>query len=79
MEQAIGDLLVEFAGGPAVAVIEDAQWMDEASADLVLAIAARMDELALLILVPRRDGSSDGRRGVGRRREDPVGARRARA
>jgi class 3 adenylate cyclase/tetratricopeptide (TPR) repeat protein len=57
MESAIGDLLVEFAGGPAVAVIEDAQWMDEASADLVDAIAARMDELALMIFVIRRDGS----------------------
>ena len=55
MEGAIGDLLVEFAGGPAVAVIEDAQWIDEASAELLEAIARRMDELALLILVPRRD------------------------
>ncbi len=57
MEGAIGDLLVEFAGGPAVAVIEDAQWIDEASAELVQAIAARMDELKLLVVVSRRDGS----------------------
>ncbi len=34
LEGAIGDLLVEAATGPEIAVIEDAQWMDEASADL---------------------------------------------
>jgi class 3 adenylate cyclase/tetratricopeptide (TPR) repeat protein len=58
MEGAIGDLLVEFRGGPAVAVIEDAQWMDDASSDLLGAIAARMDELPLAFLVARRDSTS---------------------
>jgi class 3 adenylate cyclase/tetratricopeptide (TPR) repeat protein len=59
LEGAIGDLLVEVADGPVVAVIEDAHWMDEASADLVKAIAARMDELPLLLLLARRDPEAE--------------------
>ena len=68
LEAAMGDLLVEFSGGPSAAVIEDAQWMDETSADLLRAIALRMGELALLVLVARRDPDAvDG--------EDPDGHR----
>ena len=59
LEGAIGDLLVQAADGPEIAVIEDAQWMDEASADLVRAIAARMDELPLLLFVARRDHDAE--------------------
>ena len=64
MQGAIGDLFVEFAGGPSVAVIEDAQWMDDASSDLLQAVASRMDDLALLVLVARRDGTSQEERGL---------------
>jgi class 3 adenylate cyclase/tetratricopeptide (TPR) repeat protein len=60
LEGAIGDLLVEVAVGPVIAVIEDAQWMDEASADLVDAVAARMDELPMLLLLARRDPEAKG-------------------
>ena len=59
LEGAIGDLLVQAATGPEIAVIEDAQWMDEASADLVRAVVARMDELPLLLLVARRDPDAE--------------------
>ncbi len=59
LEGAIGDLLVESAAGPAIAVIEDAHWMDEASADLVEAVSARMDELPLLLLLARRDPDAE--------------------
>ena len=51
LESAVGDLLVELGEGPRVAVIEDAQWLDEASSDLTRAIAARMDDVPLILLI----------------------------
>ena len=55
LESAVGDLLAELGEGPRVAVIEDAQWLDEASADLTRAIAARMDDVPLILVIARRE------------------------
>lgn len=40
--QVVGDLLAAVSGGPAVVVLEDAQHMDDASAELISALLARM-------------------------------------
>ena len=59
LEQAVADLLEEFAEDPAVVVVEDAQWLDEPSGDLLRAIAERMERVPLVICVVRREPEAD--------------------
>ncbi|HEX5901846.1 MAG TPA: adenylate/guanylate cyclase domain-containing protein [Actinomycetota bacterium] len=53
------EVLIDYLGGvvsqPTLVVIEDAHWMDEASADLLRAISERIADLPWLICVSRRD------------------------
>ena len=58
-----GALLDELAGGtrPAVLVVEDVHWADDATLDLVRLLGRRIDELpAVLVLTYRPDQSTDG-------------------
>ncbi len=63
MAAAVGDVLEEFHGDPAIAVIEDAQWLDDASADLLDALAVRMDGIPHVLCVARRAPDADGPEG----------------
>ena len=49
------DYLSRVVSQPTLVVIEDAHWMDEASTDLLRAVALRITELPWLICVSRRD------------------------
>jgi class 3 adenylate cyclase/tetratricopeptide (TPR) repeat protein len=55
LEQVIGELLTLLLPSPTLLVVEDAHWMDEASADLLGHIAAEVPGLPWLICVTRRD------------------------
>jgi class 3 adenylate cyclase/tetratricopeptide (TPR) repeat protein len=59
MAAAVGDVLEEFHGTPSIVVIEDAQWLDEASADLLGALAARLDGIPHVFCVARREPDAD--------------------
>jgi class 3 adenylate cyclase/tetratricopeptide (TPR) repeat protein len=49
------DYLSRVVSQPTLVVIEDAHWMDEASADLLRAVAGKIADLPWLICVSRRD------------------------
>jgi class 3 adenylate cyclase/tetratricopeptide (TPR) repeat protein len=49
-------LLEALLASPTVLVLEDAQWMDEASADLFRSVVAAAERRPWLLLVTRRDG-----------------------
>ncbi len=51
---AMVELLGALAGGPALLVVEDAHWMDEASADIVRYLAGAVRSLPWLVCVTRR-------------------------
>jgi class 3 adenylate cyclase/tetratricopeptide (TPR) repeat protein len=55
LEEVTIDYLSRVVSQPTLVVIEDAHWMDEASADLLQAVAGRIAELPWLICVSRRD------------------------
>jgi class 3 adenylate cyclase/tetratricopeptide (TPR) repeat protein len=55
LEDVTIDYLSRVVALPTLVVIEDAHWMDEASADLLRAIALRIPDLPWLICVSRRD------------------------
>ncbi len=55
LEAVVADLLERIDMGPSVAVVEGAQWLDEASGDLLRAIASRLASVPLLLLVAHRD------------------------
>jgi DNA-binding CsgD family transcriptional regulator/tetratricopeptide (TPR) repeat protein len=51
--------LAPASGAPAVVVLEDLQWADEATLDLVRFVARRLDALSCLLLVTHRTDLSD--------------------
>ncbi|HJS26949.1 MAG TPA: adenylate/guanylate cyclase domain-containing protein, partial [Actinomycetota bacterium] len=55
LEEITIDYLSRVVSLPTLVMIEDAHWMDEASSDLLRAIALRIAELPWLICVSRRD------------------------
>ena len=55
LEEVMTAYLARVVSDPTVVVLEDAHWMDEGSADLLRAIAARITDLPWLVCVSRRD------------------------
>jgi len=56
LEQTVVDFLGEVLPTPTLLTIEDAQWMDEASAGLLAYLTTRLAQLPWLVVVTRRDG-----------------------
>ncbi len=56
LEQAVADLLAELLPTPTLLAVEDAQWMDEASAGLLAELTGRLGRLPWLVVVTRREG-----------------------
>lgn len=56
LSEAVRDLLVRLVAGPAVLVVEDAHWLDEASLELLSYIVASVERRPWMILVCRRPG-----------------------
>jgi tetratricopeptide (TPR) repeat protein len=55
LESVTTELLARLITEPTLVALEDAHWMDEASADLLTHIAGRIGELPWLVCVTRRD------------------------
>ena len=55
LHEVVLELLAWVWQGPVLLTVEDAQWMDEASADLVRAVAARLDHHPWLLCTTRRE------------------------
>jgi class 3 adenylate cyclase/tetratricopeptide (TPR) repeat protein len=58
LEQTVADFLAALLPGPTLITVEDAQWMDEASAGLFEEIAQRVGRLPWLVVVTRRAGEA---------------------
>lgn len=54
LQSAVFDLLSAVWDGPVLVTIEDAQWMDQASADVLRAVASRLEERPWLVCITRR-------------------------
>ncbi len=75
LEEAVLDLLGAALDGPALLVVEDAEWADEASRSLLRTLAATLPARPWLLLVARRpgdDGALDGVAGVARMELQPL-------
>ncbi|MEU8146825.1 AAA family ATPase [Nonomuraea sp. NPDC048901] len=58
-------LLSDLAGdGPILCLVDDAQWLDDASADALLFAARRLDAEGVVMLFALRDGAATPRRGA---------------
>ena len=55
LHELVLELLSEIWDGPVLVTIEDAQWMDEASADVLRAICQRLQERPWVVCVTRRE------------------------
>ena len=55
LEEAVCELLALALPGPSLFVFEDVHWLDDASADLLRALAKTVDERPCLLLVTRRE------------------------
>ena len=67
LEQTVVDLLAELLPTPTLLAVEDAQWMDEASAGLLAHLTTRLATLPWVVVVTRRDAAD----GFVAPREDP--------
>jgi class 3 adenylate cyclase/tetratricopeptide (TPR) repeat protein len=59
LHAAIAELLAWRWPGPVVLTVEDAQWMDEASVDLLRSISERLDQRPWVICITRREAAHD--------------------
>ena len=60
LNDAVSEWLAWRWPGPALLTIEDVQWMDEASTDVLTSLAAQLDRRPWVVCLARRDRESDG-------------------